>query len=158
GALLTKDSGGLLLNLGTELVGGAVTFVLLELVLGTKRQKENLIADFGSSVPEVAIHAAEELRRHHWLTDGSVRGMSFVGATLKGAPLKDAQLEQADLMHVDFQEATLSGANLEGANLIKAKFNGAKLVDAKLRRVHFLGADFQGADLNSADFTGAARD
>ena len=157
-AALSGDWSGLFLNLGTELAGGAVTFVLLDQVLGTSRRKRELIAQMGSSVNDEAIRAVEDLRRHGWLTDGSLRGMSFVGANLKKAPLENAQLEQTNLMHVDFQDAILPRANLEGASLIKAKFNGANLVDAKLRRVHFLGADFQRADLNSADFTGAARD
>ena len=61
-ALLSGDWSGLFLNLGTELAGGAVTFVLLDQVLGTSRRKADLIAQLGSTVNDVAI-AAASLRR-----------------------------------------------------------------------------------------------
>jgi len=63
-AALSGDWSGLFLNLGTELAGGAVTFVLLDQVLGTSRRKRELIAQMGSSVNDEAIRAVEDLRRH----------------------------------------------------------------------------------------------
>ena len=50
--------GGLLQNLGTELVGAVVTYWLLTKVLGTQEKKEELIAQIGSTVNDVAAPAA----------------------------------------------------------------------------------------------------
>ena len=115
-ALWTGDWGGLWLNWGTELGGAAVTYYLFERVIGhmekLKAEKEereakkaDLIAQMGSSVKDVAIAAAEELRRHGWLRDGSLQGAILSGANLEGAYLVMANL----------QGAVLIGANLQGA-------------------------------------------
>jgi len=63
-ALAADDLDGLLLNIGTEFIGGAVTFLLLEQVIGTRRLKVDLVAQMGSQVNDVALHAVEQLRLH----------------------------------------------------------------------------------------------
>lgn len=45
GALITGDWGGLLLNLGTEFIGAAATYVLLELFIGGRERREAKKAD-----------------------------------------------------------------------------------------------------------------
>src|SRR5690606_15534702 len=94
-AALSGDWSGLFLNLGTELAGGAVTFVLLDQVLGTSRRKRELIAQMGSSVNDEAIRAVEDLRRHGWLMDGSLEGVTLANANLERANLFGANLEKA---------------------------------------------------------------
>ena len=107
---VSRTHGGweaLALNFGTEMAGAVATYALLEVFLGTRERREakkaDLIAQMGSRVHDVAIAAAEELRRRGWLRDGS----------LQGAHLSEAIL----------QEANLWGANLRGANLFEAKFD-----------------------------------
>lgn len=131
-AALSGDWWGLLLNLGTELAGGAVTFVLLEQVLGTSRRKQDLIAQMGSRVNDVALHAVEELRRHGWLEDGSLRGANLFEANLSGASLDYADLSRAFLEKANLSQAYLFGANLEGASLWYANLDGANLTGARL--------------------------
>ena len=113
-AVLIDDQqtwGGFLLNLGTEMVGSVVTYILLQEIVGTSSRKADLIAQMGSSVRDVAIAAAEELKRQSWLTDGSLRRAFLIGADLQGA----------SLMRADLQEANLSTAqHLETANLDRA--------------------------------------
>jgi hypothetical protein len=148
---------GLALNLGTELGGAVVTFILLDLIIGgkerreaearkarheeqqrqlkTEREKEYLIQQLGSGINEVATRAAEELRVRGWLHDGS----------LQRARLNEANLRRADLR----------GADLRGAGLFRANLEGARLFKADLRGVHLVGANLQGAYLGQADLQGA---
>ena len=123
---------GALLNLGTEMAGAVVTYVLLQLVIGGRARKEDLIADMGSNVNDVAVHAANELRRHGWLTDGSLSGANLIGANLRGAKLWEANLSGATLVGADLSGAKLWEANLIGANLIAANLSDADLSGAKI--------------------------
>ncbi len=152
-ALLTAwfcdDWSGLLLNSGTEMAGAAALYYLLERVLepGERREarKRDLIAQLGSSVHDVAITAAEELRREGWLMDGELRSVNLYRANLQGAPLSEARLENV----------SLDNANLEGANLLKAHLNGATLRGAHMRDAILSSAHMLGADLVYADLAGA---
>jgi len=64
-AILVFDQGwgAALLNFGTEMTGAFMTYLLLQRVLGREVTKEELIAQMGSTVNDVAVAAAEELRR-----------------------------------------------------------------------------------------------
>ncbi len=95
GILLTCDLGGLLLNVGAEFGGALATYVLLELLIRRREEEEakekerearkvKLIAQMGSQVKDVAIAAAEELRRHGCFRDGSLRGAVLVGEVAGG--------------------------------------------------------------------------
>ena len=153
------DWGGLLLNLGTEMLGAAATYVLLELFVGGRERHEarkaDLIAQLGSRVQDVAIAAAEELARHGWLYDGSLRG-----ANLRMANLSEAHLSQADLRGCSLDQANLRGAylgqaDLRGADLLYAKLQGAHLSEANLRGAYLGEADLRRAALDGANLQGA---
>jgi hypothetical protein len=148
GGLWTRDWGGVVVNLGTELVGAVATYILLELFIGGRERREaeeaereakktDLIAQMGSQVQDVAIAAAEELRRQGWLYDGSLRGAHLVGAYLVGAGLDGAKLGEADLRGADLTNADLRGADLSEADLseaylVRANLSGADLTNAKV--------------------------
>jgi uncharacterized protein YjbI with pentapeptide repeats len=160
----TGDWGGLALNLGTEMAGALVTYLLLELVIGRKEWREarraDLIAQLGSSVEGVAIAAAKELWRRGWLYDGSLRGAYLERANLEGVDLSRANLREAHLGGADLSKASLYGADLSGANLYKAHLRGADLSGADLREAHLEGADLceahlREAHLEEADLSGA---
>jgi len=147
-AVLSGDWSGLLLNLGTELAGGAVTFILLEEILGGRKRKAELIREMGSPDNGIALRAVNELSAHGWLTDGSLRkvnlpladlrGASFwtadlqeaflLGAKLQRTPMFRANLQKADLSLANLQEAILAGANLKGAIMWDANLELAELV------------------------------
>ena len=85
----TRDWEGLALNLGAEMAGAAATYGLLELVIGRRERQEieqrtmeekkaTLITQMGSAVRDVAVPAAEQLRRRGWLTEGG----ALIGADL----------------------------------------------------------------------------
>jgi hypothetical protein len=149
GILLTADWGGLLLNVGAEFGGALATYGLLELFIKRREEEEikkaDLIAQLGSSVKDMAVAAAEELERHGWLQDGSLRGADLFRANLQGADLAMADLQGVCLVLANLREAQLLGTNLRGAILY--------LVD--LQEAWLSEADLQGADLTEADLQGA---
>jgi len=156
----TGDWEGLFLNLGTEMLGAVATYVLLELFIGGRERREArkaaLIAQLGSSVKDVAVAAAEELRRHGWLWDGSLQGANLLEADLQGANLTGANLQGADLFSAKLQRATLLRANLQGANLFQANLQEARLIGVNLQGAFLDGTNLQGANLFQADLQGAS--
>jgi hypothetical protein len=168
-----------LIGLGPELAGAAVTYGLFELFIGrrerTKAEKDKLIAEMGSEIREVAIPAVEKLRQRGWLEDGSLQrrvlsgaalnGAHLIGANLRGAilcgtKLREAYLIGADLREADLYRATLSGADLSGAVLYKANLQGATLTGTNLHEANLQGAILSAAflleaDLSEADLGGA---
>ena len=154
-----QSTGDLLLNLGTELVGAFVTYLLIGLVIGgredeeaerTRREAEkaDLIAQMGSQVNAVARAAAEELGHRDWLTDGSLRGKRLVKANLAGAHLAGASLEGAILLEADLTGADLRVAHLEGAILIGADLTGAILFTSDLTGAHLERANLKDAKVS----------
>ena len=162
---------GLWQSLGPELGGAVVTYVLLDLVLGTRQRKESLVAKMGSHVRDEAIPAVEELRREGWLTDGSLRGAFLAMADLRGAFLwyadmeashliaawlrraflVDAKLKEAIFWRADLQGATLAGADMERANLMSANLEGTSLKGANLRGAVLIDSNLDGATLEDAN-------
>jgi hypothetical protein len=153
GALPIGDYGkGLFLNLGTELAGALVTYLLLEIIIGRRERleakKEDLIHKMGSIMRDVAVPAAEELLRQGWLRDGS----------LQWADLREADLEEAYLAGARLQMTTVYEANLQRADLNEAYLQGAILTMTKLEGARLVGANLEGAALKWANLQGARFD
>jgi uncharacterized protein YjbI with pentapeptide repeats len=144
------------LNLGTELAGAVVTFVLIDLVLGARQRKEAVITQMGSDVRDVAVPAVDDLRREGWLKDGSLVGAELVGARLQGANLTGAHLQKANFTLARLQGASLWLARLQGANLEFARLEGAVLIEANLEGAVLADANLEGARLTEANLTGAS--
>lgn len=140
----------LALNFGTEMAGAFVTYILAEVVIGRwearEREKADLVAQMGSIVKDLAIAAAEELARHGWLYDGSMRGANLRRANLQGASLQRANLQRAYLHEADLDRSNLEWARLDGANL-----EGADLSEAHLFQAYLPGANLNRADLRKAN-------
>ena len=64
-----QTCGGVMVNLGTEIAGAVVMYFAFERVVERSARKKQLIGDMCSNVRDVAVHAANELRRNGWLTD-----------------------------------------------------------------------------------------
>src|SRR5690554_1826316 len=138
GYVLFPDRDGYVTNLFTEAASVAVTLLVLNRMAEARekrRYKQDLIYRMGSSVNAEAIRAVEELRRHGWLTDGSLRA----------ARLWDANLEGAEMPF-----SNLSCAKLANANLSSARLWGANLSDALVWEVNFSNADLANSDLSNA--------
>lgn len=177
-------------NISAELASIAITVLIIdalnrrrERVVEQARQRDQLMRQLGSSVNEVAKRAAEELRAHGWLTDGTLQESDLRVANLEGAKLWKADLQGVNLQWANLKYANLNGAVLVGANITQARLWGTKLggadlrganlaeaalyrailhgttlCEANLERVHLEGAKLENADLRGANLTGAMCD
>lgn len=138
------DWPGLALNFGTGMGGSLVTFILLDLLIGSREKQEadamekaRLIRQMRSRDSGLALIAVEELRAHGWLLDGSVRGANLVSANLQAgylrrASLRDVNLHKANLQKTRLGNTDLRGARLEDANIAEADLDEAKLYGAQV--------------------------
>jgi len=164
-------------NISTEFASIAITVLIIDglnrrrdRISEETREREQLVRQLGSNVNEVARRAAEELRAHGWLTDGTLQECDLRVANLEEAKLWDADLQGVNLQWAKLKKANLNGAVLAGANLTQANLQaarmrgsdarGANLFEARLYRVNFHDAllcqcDFEGAHLEGARFENA---
>lgn len=162
---------GLMGNLGTELLGALVTYLIFErFVRGRERledeekeRQENThrwIRDLRSRSNDLAIRASNELKAQGYhigdtlvginLKDSKLDNICFPKAVLNEVTFRGASLVGADLTEAELRNTDFSGANLEGTTLSRACLNGAILDGANLR-----GAILNGADLTHASMRGA---
>jgi len=153
----TGDWEGLAANFSTEMAGAAITFILLDWIIGgrerreehhqeTEFQKSDLTARMSSSVREVALAAADELRHNGWMMDGTLRG-----ACLRRADLQSADLSKSDLADANLHRVSLQNADLWAANLHRADLSGAWLTNARLWQAQMMEANLWQARLHKAD-------
>lgn len=151
------DWGALALNFGTEMLSTLITFVLIDLLLGSwerreeqsrqsTEQRQRLILQMRSKNNGIALQALEELRSKGWLTGTTLRTADLYRANLEGANLTEIDLEGATL-----REAMLQGAYMRGVNLTGASLNRANLISAVLRDANLTNADLSETDLERAD-------
>jgi len=167
---------GALQNFSTEVVGAILTFGLIEVLVGSRKEQDERIArlvkEVGSSDNVTAKNAVNELRtlqmlathegvlRRAILPEANLSGADLVGANLSKANLIRAHLEDADLGIANLSEARLIGANLSRVNLWRAilwrgNLYDANLSGASLMEANLLGADLTGATLEDADLVNA---
>jgi len=165
-------------NFGTEMVGAFLTFYLIEVLRGGKREREakeqekealkrKFIREMGSDVRDVAVSAANELRTRGWGfgKDGSLRQAELHGANLEKADLREANLQEAYLtwtnlegvvlVRANLKEAVLMRANLKEAALMGANLEGAYLRETNLEMANLTEASLEGTDLREANLKGA---
>jgi uncharacterized protein YjbI with pentapeptide repeats len=130
-------------NFGTEMFGAFLTFLLIEVLVTGRRQRESeakeaqqrkgqLLIQMRSEDSERVLLAINELRLHGWHKDGTLRGAALQSANLERAILREANLDQADLRGAALRWADLRGASLRGALLDQADFSGANLERAQM--------------------------
>ncbi len=149
---------GWLQDVGTEMLGAAVTILLVELVIYQKRdevdrldrermRRRDQFADRLKLTTRPAIRQKilDQMRRQNLLP----------GAWLYEVHLEGADLSEADMQEVDLFEAHLSGANLSYTNLRNGVLRRASLKTANLQGADLEGVDLQEADLRSANLTEA---
>jgi hypothetical protein len=131
-------------NVGTEMFGAFLTFLLIEVLVTGRRQRESeskeagqrkgqLLIQMRSEDAERVLLAVNELRLNGWHKDGTLRGAALQEANLERAILREANLDQADLRGASLRWADLRGASLRGALLDQADLSGANLEEARLR-------------------------
>jgi hypothetical protein len=152
-------------NFGTEMFGAFLTFLLIEVLVSGRREREaesnrvkergeQLIRQLRSSVNAEARRAAEELRARGWLMDGALRGADLHGASLQEASLYRADLQGANLLRANLQGANLREAALQGVRMQWVDIRGANLRKANLQEAHLGGGKVEGAILVEANLAG----
>ncbi|HLA41873.1 MAG TPA: pentapeptide repeat-containing protein, partial [Aggregatilineales bacterium] len=142
-------------NFSTEIVGAVLTFLLFDMLIQTREQKEHTIRDLSSCINHTARRAAEELHARGWLQDGSLRSMDLTDADLRGARMSDADLQRANLWRANLNRVQFIKANLTGANLTDALLHEANLDGACLHEAQLIRADLQEVLLFQTDMCGA---
>lgn len=147
------DWPGLALNFGTGMGGSLVTFILIDLLIGSREKQEadalekaRLIRQMRSKDSGLALVAVEELRAHGWLLDGSLRGANLINANLQAGYLRRANLRDVNLHRANLQKTRLGGTDLRGARLEDAILLEADLDDTKLYRAQVLPAQLTQAN------------
>ncbi|WP_428265778.1 pentapeptide repeat-containing protein [Haliangium sp.] len=171
---------GWLQNVSTEMFGGFVTFVLIEVLIVGRREREarqreserharmlererrerqkRLLNQMASRIHAEAVRAVEELRELGWVEDGTLEGAKLSRASLSEAPLARARLANARCYGADLRRASLFRADLRGAALAAADLRGAKLGQAEVSGAFLQGAKLDGVTgLRDAQLARAAR-
>jgi hypothetical protein len=153
---------GFWLNIGTELIGAAITFIFLNWFIQQREKRETLVELVKNKNNEIAINALTELKEigllnkeNSVLRGKEIREAQWRGAKLQDCGLQDIFLPNAQLEGADLSGADLSGANLESANLSNARLNGSNLSKTNLRGAVLKGADLCKADINHCEFNRA---
>jgi hypothetical protein len=159
---------GFLQNFSTEMFGGFVTFLLIEVLIVTRKEREasqrrrkeaeqerlkqeaakreDLLHRLSSRVNSEAMRASEELRYCGWIEDGTLDDCNVTGADLQNCNFARARMRRVRFHRAILREASFYRADLQGAYLVG--------VDAS--EAIFRGADLSGAYLQGANLTGAA--
>lgn len=165
-ALLQEpDWPGLALNFGTGMGGSLVTFILIDLLIGSREKREadereraRLIGRMHSRDNGLTLVAIEEMRAHGWLIDGTLRGANLVHANLQAGYLRYAVLPEVNLHRANLQKTRLGKTDLSGANLTDANLEGADLDEAGLQGARVSLAQLAQANrLRSATMPGGER-
>jgi len=142
-------------NFGTEMFGAFLTFLLIEVLVGTRDEKKKLIYDMASRDNAIALRAANEIAANGWLRDGSLREANLRRAELIGADLQGADFAGVHLHSATLASADLRGADLSNGDLFGVDFSGAYLTRASLAGADMRVADLRGALMHRADLRGA---
>lgn len=140
-------------DVATEMLGAAVTILLVELVIYQKR-------DEASRLDQERMRRRDQLAEQLRQARNLERRQKILSRMkqqdlLAGAWLFEIDLQKADLQNCNFQEADLFEANLTGAVLKAADFTDTNLRRAKLRYADLAAANLEGANLSEADLRAA---
>jgi hypothetical protein len=163
--------GNWLQDVGTEMLGAAVTILLVELVIYQKRDEASRLDQARSRRRE---HLTQQLKRvltqskrqkilermaqQDLLAESWLYGLDLHQVCLDEYDLTDADLYEADLNHASLRKTnltngTLRRANLSHANASAADLSGVDFVEANLDGTDLLEANLKGADLSQARFS-----
>lgn len=157
-------------DVATEMLGAAVTILLVELVIYQKRDEASRLDRERMRRRDqfaAQLKTARSQDRRQKILDRMKQQDLLVGAwlfevDLQNADLRDCNLREADLFEANLTAAILTAANLadtnlrranlKEANLASANLTGADLIEADLRATNLSEATLQDADLDNAKF------
>ena len=157
----TGDWEGLALNFGTEMAGAIITYLLLEIFIGTNQKRQLLISQLTSKSVDISTNAIEEIVRNDWHVDGSMSNTFLGKLNLPSAEINLANFENSELVEANFKDASLYRSNMQWALLQRANFTNADLsfsdlsyadlIDCILINVNLFHANLFRSHLGSAN-------
>jgi uncharacterized protein YjbI with pentapeptide repeats len=153
-------------NLSAGMFGSAVTFWLIDVIFGGRKERQAeekvraereraIIEQMRSRVNDAALEAVRLVKLERWERDGSLRGAYLRGANLQGAGLSFSDLQGADLFKANLKSVNLREANLKVVRMGEANLQGADLLWANLQEADLVRANVQEARLSMANLQGA---
>lgn len=139
----------------TELVGGIMTYTLIDRVMEQRTELKQLINDMrsGSANKSRARAATEIVRVQGYHANGVLSGM-----VLNRSYLCDANWPDANLMNTQFKRADMRRMNLRHAKLQDTDFTRADLSYSDLQFADLTHANLMAMDLSSVNLLGAKLD
>ncbi|MEM6838248.1 MAG: pentapeptide repeat-containing protein [Cyanobacteria bacterium P01_C01_bin.120] len=163
--------GNWLQDVGTEMLGAAVTILLVELVIYQKRDEVSRVDRARTRRQE---HLIEQLRRtrktdqrqkildrmarQNLLSEAWLYSLDLSATALENCDLSESDLYESNLKDASLSKANLQGISLRRSNLSYANLQAANLAEADLVEANLVGADLYQANLVDADFNQARFD
>ncbi|MDB9524486.1 pentapeptide repeat-containing protein [Oscillatoria sp. CS-180] len=162
-------------DVGTEMLGAAVTILLVELVIYQQRDEASRLDQAQMRRKE---HFVNQLRRSYsvekrqkvidrmnqqnlltraWLYEIDLERVNLTECDFSETDLFEANLSEALLTKANLQDANLRRANLTKANLVAANLEDADLVEANLEDADLYSANLKDADFSCARFSRKTR-
>lgn len=105
----TLDTKGLVGNLSTELIGGVITFILIDRFItqsvDKSNQKKSLISQLENHDSGIVKRVMQELNANGWLQDGSLYGWFLQNANFSGLDLRKANVNGLGLFQCRLEHA-----------------------------------------------------
>ncbi len=102
----------LLGNLSTELMGGVITFVLIDRLISRNEDdtttRNSLIGRLENHESGLVQAAVQELRQRGWLQDGSLYGWFLKRANFEGIDLRDARMNGLGIYRCHLKDARIT--------------------------------------------------
>jgi len=144
---------GALQNLGTEMIGALVAFILVEVFLGTQREKKSQQQNQLNAISR--LRAGKSVEERQAIINEMIAANLLFGADLARIDLSDLKLQWANLSNVNLEKANLSGTDLWNATMSGAVLESCDLSNAKLDNVNLSNSNLKDANLQKSTLAGA---
>lgn len=148
---------GVLVNLGSGIVGTCIAFYLIDLGLNRRRDEERELARELSE--RLRDEQAASRQRASWMAQLRSQDLNEARVAIEelrlSGGLSSGVLSGADLSAADLRGLDLTDAELTGCTFRAADLRGTNLSGATLRDCSFVMADMRGCTTDFADVVGA---
>lgn len=157
-------------DVGTEMLGAAVTILLVELVIYQKRDEASRVdqermrrQDYFTQQLKQAHHPnrrqkilnrmrQQNLFENAWLYGINLQNMDLCQGNFSGADLFEADLRNSNLAEANLTDAILRKACIQGCSLRGAVLQGTDLTEANLAQADLYEATLEDVDLSQTIF------
>lgn len=141
-------------NIGTGLLGSLITYLLLESIIGHRKEKINVQRQMEDRIAEVErrrleqqIVAIYELKS----SQSNVAKQNILNKMRDLDLLRGATLSNLDLSEMDLSEARLTNARFVNVSFVNANLQHAQLDYSYFEKTRLIGASLKNTNLNMAE-------